>query len=179
MAKIRDEFQGLVEHLHEKVKANMLRDGNLMPVVFLLSREGMGIIGGEFGNREEKEHFAKEVRRIAQENHAIGAIFASESWILEVKKGDEGFDNPTGFGEISENPKRKEVVVIMEEYLDECYMTGYEIIRDKKGEVVELKKGMSESSGRGDLGGTFMNLLGKPSGDELMAELIERTGKGK
>lgn len=178
---IRSEFKDLVEDLHEKVQLNMKRDGYILPVVFLLSRKGMGIVGGGFSNDREKEMFVEGVREVAKENHAIGAIFASESWGLKGKTEDKKeFDElMEKYGSVSKCPNRMEMIIITEEYLDEYYMTTYEIIRDEKGEVKELRKEMSEKSERKDMGGRFTNLLGKPSGDELMAELEQHLGKGQ
>jgi hypothetical protein len=108
--------------------------GNMLPVVVedfpetSTGRQRLFLrIGGEVGSKFEVEEF----------------YFISEAWMSHAKK-DGSYIQP------SKDPKRKEALIIncCDPSTSKDYMVIYEMIRDKSGNLIELKnfdqKGLSE-----------------------------------
>jgi len=178
-SEIREKHKLIVKHVHEAAIENFNKDGHIYAIVFLITYDGkfMPIIAPDvdFSNYKEKLKFSNTIRQLSTKFKAVGVIFVTEAWVLSsnTKKGIpfENFSKEIQrIGGISKHPDKKEVIIIVEQYLDGTFTTSHEIIREKK--KVKIKKG--ETVRIDDVDGIFINLLNKPDIDKLFEEVIKR-----
>jgi len=166
-SKIREKYKKQIERVIELAKAIFIKDGSLTPIVFLLTYRGEIIpIMLPFQGDAEKDLSVDIIKAKSLEEKAIGVIFISESWALQKKEiSDEEISALYAqYGSISNCPDRKEIIAVMEEYLDGTYLTRIDIVRNDKE---SLRLGKQEATEAGEVGGRFSNLLARLTKKEL------------
>lgn len=171
---IREKYLPFVEEMHKRIRANFEKDGFLAPVAFIISYDGtIGMIGCPgFSCPEHKEIFLKAIKEDAFSNKAVGVMFASESWQVKMnieKKHEIEKAYADAGGDFGKCPDKKEVIFIIEEYLDATYTTSYPIIRNDG--KVSLGESITKEQKGEDFEGRFHNLLNKPDFDEMVLHM--------
>lgn len=95
----------------EKAKSLLLKDGRLVPVAFIHSKDGIDIFGLIFKDQKEKEAQMSFLKKIVREKNADAIFLIMESWYVtyERKDLDKNLITP------SKNPMRKECIFVFGE----------------------------------------------------------------
>lgn len=141
-----------LDKIVEQAKDNLRKDDGLVPTVLFFGKEKGAICAfpelNDTPMGEARETLMKMTgEKIAQEVNSIGKpeeiYLVSEAWMSVVKKKDQG-----NFVRPSEDPNKKEVMIVsyidvgkmLDEHKPNAGMSSYEMVRDEKGKVIDLKK---------------------------------------
>lgn len=175
MRTLKEEYKKKINEFRddvaEMVKYKFMEDKEIHPVVFGLIIKGdnlvMTVLAGLaelFSSDEGKEKAAQIIRSMNKEIKPVALVFVSEGWMTTHETSEEILDENGKY--ISEgvrpsnNPDRKEVLMLMFETFDEESHIFFEIKRI--GELVELedyKKGDWVPKSQTKPAGRFGNLL--------------------
>lgn len=158
------DIEAWYEHTAKFIKEKFDDKGVVDPCIYGLSKEGEFIIFPilKMSNDADKDMISKIFREFARSKQLVGSVFVSEGWVT-VRKVIAGApcDYDT-YGRPSEQPDKKEIVMLIFETYLGARQNFYEIKRDSfKPYLVEI---MKETSGFKSAGGRFHNFLSKPYG---------------
>lgn len=118
-----------VDLLVGAARVNLEKSGHLVPVAIIHHPpNNVKVVPCSFRNDEEKDFVAGELRHMARELEATKVIFIHEAW-LRRQANAQSIDEWDGVLP-SESPDKKEVVAVLVETLDGCYMGYAPITRD-------------------------------------------------
>lgn len=177
---VKTEKEMLAEHLNnfsddvtQIITESFKKDKGVNPTVFALMLKnntlGIGILAGLgqfFTSDQGKEMAARIIKEASKELKPVALAFASEAWISEKAFSDyqsvvdEDGNYREGIIRPSEDPNRKEILMLNFETFDQECFHYFDIIRD--GENVSLKKSICSEGWKpkkSEVKGRFMNLL--------------------
>jgi hypothetical protein len=130
-----------VEEIIQFAKRLTLETGRFMPTVFLKGSEGKVAIGIEnFGKTDEKQKDMLNAGAFTALRHHVGElellVIVSEAWMSMANEKGELEVRP------SLDPKRIETLIVnsLDPFTQEETMTVFEMVRDTKGKVTDLKQ---------------------------------------
>jgi hypothetical protein len=103
LKKLAEEIVG---SLMETAKASLKRDGELVPVAFLLTPKGLLLLPMEFKNPAQKHDAVALVGVAAELFNAVVVFMLTEAWFVQVPEGVNPEDRPRP----SESKNRREMI---------------------------------------------------------------------
>lgn len=107
----KEELEEEMKRALENAKELLLKSGRILPVAFIYSENGVGIIGFPFKNRIEKEIQVSNLIELVEIENANAIFFIIESWYVVSDKKDLDI-------EPSKHPMKKECILLFGECED-------------------------------------------------------------
>lgn len=119
------KLQAQLDQLIPLARANLERDGHLLPVAFIFTRDYTGgeIVGCPWHDNEEKEQAIIVLRERCRDMDACAIAMLNEAWQANIPDGK--WDGTPA----SQMPDKKEVVILYVEELDGCWRGTADITR--------------------------------------------------
>jgi hypothetical protein len=138
-----DEVKEIIAEIIAKAKQLMLRDGYHAPMVFAKGTNGkVAVVLESFGNTAEER--AKDMMyagAMVADRHNVGelelVVLVNEAWMSKNVMP-------------SQDPNRIEVLTIssLDTSTQEQYVTMFEVVRNPRGQIIDLKQGQHLESTR-------------------------------
>jgi hypothetical protein len=159
----------------EQAQQNLKNHSQLLPIAFLISHENKKteLVGSNFSDVNEKDYFAETVRQRASKIQADAICFLAESWTVPEKYQNKDMVESIlqKYGQISNFPEKKEIVMINLETTDGLWIGMSDLKPAKKGKKIVGFKWMKSDN----LHGRFANLLPvKYATPKQVKEFIEK-----
>jgi len=184
MSKYNLELKEAVSNFRNSCKDMgqfLMREGKNVPITFSVLNQTpdnkfvMGVIPSvhELYDPNDKSAFLGFIKMIIATMRPVAIGFVTEAWLVKRDK-DKYLDKGM---RVSEQPDKKEVVIVQVETFTGSSMTIYDIIRD--GEDITLKIDTDqEDIDKKDTEGIFTNLL-KENYDKLHKEFMQNIENSK
>ena len=148
------EREKMVDEIVKQARLNLEHDGEIAPVFFVHTPQGLAVILTPFENDFQKQMVVLQVKAFAHEHKADWLLFVTEGWAVKAKAEDK-----ETIGRPSLHPERVEAVIFNLETKGEnnafalaeqtLYTDGHKSFGEVKFEE------MPHDAGKG----TFQNLL--------------------
>lgn len=124
----KEELKDYMQHISEKAKMLLTRDGKLIPVAFVHYDNDIEVLGLSFRNNDEKEIQFLFLKKLVEKKNADAICTVIESWYVSDIK-----ENITVSP--SNHPLRKECILLYGESED-SRITIIQLFENKNGTIV-------------------------------------------
>ena len=175
-AKIAEQVKELIDN----ARKNLEKDGELLPVFFVVAEDTVNVVVAPFGNNDEKHAAAQGVRMLSDKLKAEWVLYISEAWTVKYDKDDPNYKDADKVAP-SQHPKKVEAVIASLQIRgDKTYFGMVEtmLYSDGHKSFGEINLESHEDDGTG----TFSDLLNERAGKgqapasvkDLLMEILKK-----